>query len=659
MNYEVFEKDPVKYVRYRQAILRRLAEIWHRDLLPSRVFFDSPFSGGCTSQKSEEQKKKIDDPGSSALAETGDSHCHPRRPVDEGAEEKKDRKPRKKGRGKTRGRGKGGGVAGTTNSGTSSFYTSSSSRFFMDEEDYFRGGGGGGESEALFTDEEAFEEGRHVCVQKDQEDEEDLKDGEKRENLFFKHEHGGHSNRPQHHPSSASGSSASLTESYTWCLYGDEDCPLHGWLPGRSDETDDEEQQKKHRKRPPSSSGGEASADAGGEESSLACTGGGKEEEKKASGNRRNGQREDLTRSEGKKKRTKCLVIMVVGAGRGPLVQAALDALKEAEIPLCRVHLYAVEKNSNAVITLRSKVLHDPCEGWRRVRVIESDMREVGHLVKEKADILVSELLGSFGDNELSVECLHGAQQQLLKPRVGISIPTSYVSSLEPVSSSRLWTAIDSYGSAKHFESPYVVDFFAVYKPGVEGPKECFYFRHPDPILQPPTEEEDEEEDEGETDALLTGGEDDDERVDDARERLPRCRRSHKKKKKRNTKNRPCVSPPLTQNQLTIFRHRRTEVSWRMKTDTLVHGLAGYFHCCLYRDVYISIDPRSFSEGMFSWFPLFLPFRVPVYVRQGEELEVYLAREGDDHRVWYEWAVVRPAPSEIYNHFGKHYFIGK
>lgn len=31
----------------------------------------------------------------------------------------------------------------------------------------------------------------------------------------------------------------------------------------------------------------------------------------------------------------------------------------------------------------------------------------------ENADILVSELLGSFGDNELSPECLDGAQRYL------------------------------------------------------------------------------------------------------------------------------------------------------------------------------------------------------------------------------------------------------
>lgn len=39
------------------------------------------------------------------------------------------------------------------------------------------------------------------------------------------------------------------------------------------------------------------------------------------------------------------------------------------------------------------------------------DMREWA--APEKADIIVSELLGSFGDNELSPECLDGAQHFL------------------------------------------------------------------------------------------------------------------------------------------------------------------------------------------------------------------------------------------------------
>lgn len=46
-----------------------------------------------------------------------------------------------------------------------------------------------------------------------------------------------------------------------------------------------------------------------------------------------------------------------------------------------------------------------------KVTVVKTDMREWE--APEKADIIVSELLGSFGDNELSPECLDGAQKFL------------------------------------------------------------------------------------------------------------------------------------------------------------------------------------------------------------------------------------------------------
>ena len=97
-------------------------------------------------------------------------------------------------------------------------------------------------------------------------------------------------------------------------------------------------------------------------------------------------------------------VIMVVGAGRGPLVAAALAASQEAGVP---VKVYAVEKNENAVVTLQNRCLNEP--QWEaHVTVVPGDMREVSH-GNVLADILVSELLGSWGDNELSPECLDGA----------------------------------------------------------------------------------------------------------------------------------------------------------------------------------------------------------------------------------------------------------
>lgn len=41
---------------------------------------------------------------------------------------------------------------------------------------------------------------------------------------------------------------------------------------------------------------------------------------------------------------------MVLGAGRGPLVNATINAAERAQ---CKVRIYAIEKNPNALCTLR------------------------------------------------------------------------------------------------------------------------------------------------------------------------------------------------------------------------------------------------------------------------------------------------------------------
>ncbi|MFS7964487.1 putative methyltransferase [Helianthus anomalus] len=81
---------------------------------------------------------------------------------------------------------------------------------------------------------------------------------------------------------------------------------------------------------------------------------------------------------------TTTVVLMVVGARRGPHVRASLQAAKETGRYLVKL------------------------EGWENmVTIISCDMCCWEAL--EKANIMVSELLGSFGDNELSHECLDGA----------------------------------------------------------------------------------------------------------------------------------------------------------------------------------------------------------------------------------------------------------
>lgn len=161
-------------------------------------------------------------------------------------------------------------------------------------------------------------------------------------------------------------------------------------------------------------------------------------------------------------------VLMVVGAGRGPLVASSLRAATRAQRAL---RVYAVEKNPNAVVTLQHRAV---AEGWQdTVTVVPADMRD--WQAPEQADILVSELLGSFGDNELSPECLDGAQR-FLKPD-GISIPQSYTSFLQPITSHKLWNDVHAYDDIEHFETPFVVKLFKVTPLARTQP--VFTFEHP------------------------------------------------------------------------------------------------------------------------------------------------------------------------------------
>lgn len=172
------------------------------------------------------------------------------------------------------------------------------------------------------------------------------------------------------------------------------------------------------------------------------------------------------------KKDEQTVVVMVVGAGRGPLVRRALVAASQAER---NIKLYAVEKNPNAVLTLHA---WKEMEWGDKVTVVSCDMRD--WQPPEQADILVSELLGSFGDNELSPECLDGAQKFLKED--GISIPSLYTSSLAPLQSAKLFNEIRGCREKDkhhlhHLETPYVV--YLHNKREISASQELFTFHHP------------------------------------------------------------------------------------------------------------------------------------------------------------------------------------
>lgn len=243
-------------------------------------------------------------------------------------------------------------------------------------------------------------------------------------------------------------------------------------------------------------------------------------------------------------KDTNVQIVMVVGAGRGPLVNAAINAANKADR---LIRIYAVEKNPNAVVTLQVQQE----EIWNNlVTVVSGDMRDWEP--PELADILVSELLGSFGDNELSPECLDGVQKCLKEN--GVSIPCKYTSYLNPIQSSKLYNEVrlckekDKHQLA-HFEAPYVVHQQNRFS--IAPPQPVFTFVHPN-------------------------------------------------------------KDEVNDNARYVMLTFDVEVDSVLHGFSGYFDTVLYADKEKDKDILLSIVPETHSRGMFSWFPIFFPIKVSV-----------------------------------------------
>lgn len=143
------------------------------------------------------------------------------------------------------------------------------------------------------------------------------------------------------------------------------------------------------------------------------------------------------------------LVILIAGAGRGPLVDRTVQVLKHLNA-LNQVQLIALEKNRQACLYLQKRNF----DCWNnRVKIIKKDMCEWKD-ESIKIDLCISELLGSFGCNELSPECLWFIEKYHAKPST-IFIPESYTSYVAPIASPLLHQKL--VNSDKAQESPWIM----------------------------------------------------------------------------------------------------------------------------------------------------------------------------------------------------------
>lgn len=242
--------------------------------------------------------------------------------------------------------------------------------------------------------------------------------------------------------------------------------------------------------------------------------------------------------------------------------------------------------------------------------IVHADMRD--WKAPEKADILVSELLGSFGDNELSPECLDGAQRFLKED--GISIPTAYTSYLHPITTHKLWNDVNAYNDLKQFETPFVVKLHRFHS--LAPPQEVFTFVHPN-----------------REDAVID-----------------------------NTRS---ISLSFHCQSSSSSESAGNDASIDDDDDdvgvaAVCHGLAGYFDAQLYKDVRLSIYPPTHTPDMFSWFPIYFPLRHPFRVGPDGRIDVSLWRCVSEKKVWYEWAVYCPGVmhSAVHNPNARSYYVG-
>jgi len=103
---------------------------------------------------------------------------------------------------------------------------------------------------------------------------------------------------------------------------------------------------------------------------------------------------------------------------------------------------------------------------------------------------------------------------------------------------------------------------------------------------------------------------------------------------------------PLTNSHNT----RSSALTFHIPHAGPLHGLAGYFEAHLYANVGLSIHPETahrVSPDMFSWFPIFFPFKDPLYLPSGSELDVSIWRlwDGSRRRIWYEWTAEAYLPT--------------
>lgn len=256
------------------------------------------------------------------------------------------------------------------------------------------------------------------------------------------------------------------------------------------------------------------------------------------------------------------------------------------------------------------------------------------HLHIRSFHILISELLGSIGDNELCPEILaHGLR--LLRAD-GISIPQSSTNYFQPIFSSLLWSSVlAQQNSAQPLHLPYLVRVSSCLP--LDQTQRGFSFHY-----------------------SVT---------DSANSTIssPICASTfgtgcldvtHSVCHEAFTEHEPVLS--LDSSQLGDSTARSCTLQFRCSSSfpVLLHGFLGYFESHLFGNIIISTRPETFSCQMMSWFPAYFPLENPVRLAPREPITFTLNRVTSPDSVHYEWtADTEHVASALHNADGLVYHL--
>ncbi|RVX68971.1 hypothetical protein B0A52_08038 [Exophiala mesophila] len=298
------------------------------------------------------------------------------------------------------------------------------------------------------------------------------------------------------------------------------------------------------------------------------------------------------------------VVLAVLGAGRGPLVTRALSTSEAQGVP---IKIWAVERNPNAVYVLYRR---NESEWNHRVNIVHCNIRSWAGPRAGQIDIVVSEMLGDFRDNELAPECLDGALH-LLAPW-GVCIPQSFTSFVTLVSAPKIHSKLQvGYDNNSIAFSTLCWTWLRQ-----------FDYISALEVLNTSTDTKNNNR------SIVQRGENGIPRLQGLKPTiLPVWQFSHG------------AAAKLNATLRNSHNSRRGDLIFDVRTAGIYYGLAGYFECVLYPGVELSTNPNTIetkSPALTSWLIMFFPLKARLYVDRGLKLEVIMERKTDGRQVWYE-----------------------